>query len=258
MKYAAQVAYTGANYFGWQRQNNHSERESKTVQQVLEEALSNLNNNKLVKVTGAGRTDQGVHARGQAASFELDKIFEPEKLLLAINFYLPEDIRVMKIFKVENNFDARRSALWREYKYFIYHGRVCPPQLNGFVWWNKRDWDKNLARDACKILVGCHDFKAFCKATECPDNTMRDIDKLKFQIFNNNLTVLTVRAKSFMTNMVRIIAGNINEVAIGKRNLKWLEDLLNGKERASSGQTAPACGLCFWRAGYAPESGVKF
>ena len=249
-KYAAQIAYNGAKYFGWQRQNNHTEREI-GVQQVIEEALSNLNHNKPVKITGAGRTDQGVHARGQVASFELDKDFNDlSKLLLAINFYLPEDIRVMKIFKVNKDFDARRSALWREYKYFIYHGPALPPQLNGFVWWNKRSWDRELARAACKILTGRHDFRAFCKATECPDNTIRDITKLKFQAFNNNLTVLTVRAPSFLTNMIRIMAGNINEVAIKKRSLTWLENLLTGSDRTSSAMTAPAQGLCFWSAGY--------
>ncbi len=248
MRYAAKIAYTGKNYFGWQRQNNHSEREI-GVQQVIEEALSNLNHQKLVKITGAGRTDQGVHAKGQVASFELDKKFEPEKLRLAANFYLPDDIRIMQIFNVPYNFDARRSALWREYKYFIWHGRVCPPHLNGFVWWRKHDWDRDLARQACKLIVGKHDFRAFCKAVECPDNTLRDIYNLKFQKWGD-LSVLTVRAPSFLTNMVRIIAGNIDAVAIKKNNLDWLENLLKGDERIHSAMTAPACGLWFWRAGY--------
>lgn len=242
-RYAAQVAYMGGSYAGWQRQ-----ADAVGVQQVLEDALSKLSPVP-VKTIGAGRTDKGVHAVGQVASFGMNKEWDTNRLQLAMNFYLPEDVRVLRVFAVLPEFDARRSALWREYKYFIWHGRVCPPHLNGFVWWRKHDWDRDLARQACKLIVGKHDFRAFCKAVECPENTLRDIYNLKFQKWGD-LSVLTVRAPSFLTNMVRIIAGNIDAVAIKKNNLDWLENLLKGDERIHSAMTAPACGLWFWRAGY--------
>ena len=126
--YAAKISYLGKNYSGWQVQPD-----AVSVQEVIEGVLAQLNGSP-VRITGAGRTDKGVNAWGQVASFGLAKNFEPDKLRMAMNFYLPEDIRIMKIYPVSEDFNARRSALSREYKYFIYHGYVCPPVMNNFVW----------------------------------------------------------------------------------------------------------------------------
>ena len=244
MKYAAKISYLGKNYSGWQIQPD-----ALSIQEVIEGALTKISGAP-VKITGAGRTDKGVNSWGQVASFELEKIFTPDKLRLAINFYLPEDIRVMKIFLVPEDFDARRSALMREYKYFIWHGQVCPPMLNNFVWWRKgKEWNMDLAKEACKMIEGRHNFKAFCKTGECPDNPFRTIDTLKIRN-KKNLSIITIKAQSFLMNMVRIIVGNINSIAVGKNNLEWLEDLLNGSERNQSAMTAPACGLWFWKVYY--------
>ena len=247
MKYAAKISYIGKNYSGWQIQPD-----SLSIQEVIEGSLAKISGS-LVKITGAGRTDKGVNAWGQIASFNLDKIFLPEKLRLAINFYLPEDIRIMKIFTVPYDFNARRSALSREYKYFIYHGQVCPPVLNNFAWWRKgKKWNLDLARKACELIQGRHDFKAFCRKGECPEDSHRTIDKLRIRQ-RGNLSIISVKAQSFLTNMVRIIVGNINEVAIEKRPLTWLEDLLQGSERNESSMTVPACGLWFWKVNYSAQ-----
>ena len=244
MKYAAKISYLGKNYSGWQIQPD-----ALSIQEVIEGALTKISGAP-VKITGAGRTDKGVNSWGQVASFELEKIFTPEKLRLAINFYLPEDIRVMKIFNVSEDFDARKSALMREYKYFIWHGWVCPPMLNNFVWWRKgKNWNMDLAQEACKMIEGRHNFKAFCKTGECPDNPFRTIDTLKIRN-KKNLSIITIKAQSFLMNMVRIIVGNINSIAVGKNNLEWLEDLLNGSDRDKSAMTAPASGLWFWKVYY--------
>lgn len=255
-KYAAQVAYMGGSYAGWQRQTPAEGGPVLGVQQVLEEALSELSSSS-VKVTGAGRTDKGVHALGQVASFELEREWPLERLRLAVNFYLPEDVRVVKVFPVAPDFNARRSALWREYRYFVWHGWVCPPHLNGRVWWRKVDWDLDLARSACRLLEGEHDFRAFCRTGECPEQSVRTLSRLRLQRWGA-MSVLTVRAPSFLMNMVRILVGNIDAVARtrwgspgGKRRpLSWLEKLLSGVERSGSAMTAPACGLWFWRAAY--------
>ena len=247
MKYAAKISYLGKNYSGWQIQPD-----ALSIQEIIEGALTTISGAP-VKITGAGRTDKGVNSWGQIASFNLEKIFTPEKLRLAINFYLPEDIRVMKIFNVPDDFDARRSALMREYKYFIWHGWVCPPMLNNFVWWRKgKEWNMDLAKEACKMIEGRHNFKAFCKTGECPDNPYRTIDTLKIRN-KGNLSIITIKAQSFLMNMVRIITGNINSIAIGKNNLEWLEALLNGSERNQSAMTAPASGLWFWKVYYPKE-----
>ena len=161
-KYAARIAYRGSAYSGWQRQ-----REGLGVQEVLEEALSRLTSGP-VRVIGVGRTDKGVHAVGQVASFRMDRDWAPERLQLAANFHLPEDVRVMGVYPVSEHFNARRSALWREYRYFIWHGWVCPPHLNGLVWWRKVPWAIDRARAACRLLEGEHDFRAFaCSSSVC-------------------------------------------------------------------------------------------
>lgn len=244
MKYAAKISYIGKNYSGWQIQPD-----ALSIQEVIEGVLTKISGSH-VKITGAGRTDKGVNAWGQVASFELVKNFMPDKLQLAMNFYLPQDIRIMKVFNVPDSFNARRSATSREYKYFIWHGYVCPPMIDNFVWWRKgKSWNYDLARKACELIQGRHNFKAFCRVGECPEDPYRTIDKIYVRN-HGNLSVVSVKAQSFLTNMVRIIIGNVNTIAIGKNNIAWLEDLLTGSERTHSAMTAPACGLWFWRANY--------
>ena len=245
MNYAARISYIGKNYAGWQVQPD-----ALGVQEVIEGVLGKISGAP-VRITGAGRTDKGVNAWGQVASFSMDKVFEPDKLRLAMNFYLPEDIRIMKVFITDSNFDARRSALSREYKYFVWHGSVCPPMLNNFVWWRKglASWDMDKARKACSLIQGRHNFRAFCRADECPEDPYRNIDSLKLRN-RGSLSIISVKAPSFLTNMVRIIVGNVNAVALGKNNLGWLEGLLLGDERSSSAMTVPACGLWFWKVNY--------
>ena len=242
-RYAAQIAYMGGGYSGWQRQ-----AEAVGVQQVLEDALSKLSPTP-VRIIGAGRTDKGVHAVGQVASFDMVREWAPARLRLAMNFYLPNDIRAMRVFPVTPDFDARRSALWREYRYFIWHGWVCPPHMNGMVWWRKAPWDKKLAREACRIMEGEHDFRAFCKTGECPEKSVRTLSRVRFQR-QGSMSILTVRAPSFLMNMVRIIVGNVDAVARREQPIEWLEGLLRGEDRDCSAITAPACGLWFWRAHY--------
>ncbi|HRX27362.1 MAG TPA: tRNA pseudouridine synthase A, partial [Aminivibrio sp.] len=123
MRYAARVGYMGTAYSGWQRQAMGT-----GVQEKIEESLAALEG-KPVTVTAAGRTDAGVHACGQVISFELEKQWRPDKLVLAANFRLPPDISVLETARVLPGFDARRHALWREYRFFIWHGNALPPFL---------------------------------------------------------------------------------------------------------------------------------
>lgn len=244
MRYAVRISYIGKNYSGWQVQPD-----ALSIQEVIEGVLARIAGHP-VRITGAGRTDKGVNSWGQVASFSMGKSIEPGKLRMAMNFYLPDDIRIMRASYVPDDFDARRSAISREYKYFVWHGWVCPPFLNGFVWWRKgKPWNMDIAREACRLIQGRHNFKAFCKTGECPDDPFRTIDTLRIRN-RGNLSIITVRARSFLTNMVRIIVGNINAVSLGRNNLAWLEELLSGRERDESAMTAPACGLWFWRATY--------
>jgi len=238
----------GTKYAGWQRQ-----ADATGVQQVLEEALGRLSTGP-VKVVGAGRTDGGVHSVGQVASFSMSKEWDPGRLVLAVNFHLPPDVSLMRARRVPDGFDARRSALWREYRYFIWHGRSCWPHLRDMVWWCKHQWNADSVRQACRILEGRHDFRAFCKTEECPEESMRTISSLRYKKIGL-LSIVIARAPSFLTNMVRIIVGSLDRVGRGDEPTSWLKELLGESgaaepHRKFSGITAPACGLYFWRAAY--------
>ncbi|MDR1377872.1 MAG: tRNA pseudouridine(38-40) synthase TruA [Synergistaceae bacterium] len=243
MRYAAQVAYVGTNYAGWQRQPK-----ALGVQQVIEEALGHLSSEP-VKVTGAGRTDSGVHAVGQVVSFDLGKVWDPCRLMKAANFYLPSDVSLMRVREVSQDFHARHSALWREYRYFVWHDESCWPHLRNLVWWRKYCWDSEKVREACRILEGDHDFRAFCKTGECPENSVRTLSRVRYKK-RGDLSLILVRAPSFLMNMVRIMVGNIDKVGRGEKPPTWLEGLLSGSGRDASAMTAPASGLYFWRAAY--------
>ena len=241
--YAAQVAYVGTHYAGWQRQF-----EAVGVQQVLEDALQHLSREP-VKVVGAGRTDGGVHSVGQVASFRMDREWDPDRLMIAANFYLPPDITLMRIRRVSDDFNARHSARWREYRYLVWHGRSCLPHLRDYAWWNKRLWNEEKVREACRLLEGRHNFRAFCKTGECPENSVRTLSRVRYRKMGK-LSLIVVRAPSFLMNMVRIIVGNLDRIGREVEPLSWLEGLLEGDSRVSSAMTAPACGLYFWRVAY--------
>ena len=243
MKYAAVVGYRGTSFSGWQRQSSGT-----GVQEKIEDSLRIISGRE-TSVTAAGRTDAGVHSRGQVVSFELEKVWRPDKLLLAMNFHLPPDVSVMKIAHAPQSFDARRSALWREYRYLIWHGNALPPLLRGLVWWNKFRWNRAETLKACSLYEGTHDFGAFCKTTERPERSVRTVHRATLRR-KGDLTIFTVRGNAFLTNMVRIMVGNLQAVGYGKKDAEWLASLLSGGARAESAMTAPPEGLYFWRVGY--------
>ncbi|MDI9369935.1 MAG: tRNA pseudouridine(38-40) synthase TruA [Synergistaceae bacterium] len=246
MKYAAIIGYRGTGFSGWQRQESGT-----GIQEKIEDALEAVTGRKTA-VTAAGRTDAGVHARGQAVSFELDKEWAPDRLLLAVNYHLPQEVAFMRVARADEGFDARRSALWREYRYLIWHGNAMPPLLRGFAWWNKFHWNMEEARKACAMFEGEHDFAAFCKSSERPERTRREILRTSLR-HRRNLTIFTVRGDAFMTNMVRIMGGNLQAVGYGKKDLAWLSGLLSGRDRSESAVTAPPEGLYLWRVGYGED-----
>lgn len=243
IRYAATVTYDGSYLAGWQKQPN-----AVTVQEIFEQTLTKLSD-AYVNVQAAGRTDAGVHSRGQVVSFSLRDIWTEDRLLLAVNANLPPAVRVTGIRLVPPDFHARRSALWREYRYFVWHGKFCYPHIEKYVWWNKRKWNMEKVREACSIMEGTHNFRAFCRVSECPENSFRKILRLRV-CSNRNLTVFRIRGNAFLTNMVRIMMGNINLVGIEKYDTEWINELLSGKSRIFSGATAPPSGLFLWSVGY--------
>jgi tRNA pseudouridine38-40 synthase len=251
--YALEISYDGGKFSGWQSQPG-----GLGVQDAIEGALSELgelewSGANRAKVTGAGRTDAGVHARAQVADLRLSKEWEPRRLVLALNAKLPPSVSVMRASWAPEGFHSRRSALSREYRYFIWNSSTCYPHIRPYVLWRPGahfDWGR--AAGAAKILEGTHDFRAFCRREDCPERTERIVTRLRLAR-RGRLLVLRVEANAFLTNMVRIIAGNLLEIASGRRDEAWLASLLSGDaDRAASAATLPPFGLFLWRVRY-PE-----
>ncbi len=243
-RYAALVAYFGPAFSGWQIQPDRE-----TVQETVEIAIGAARGKNRIPVLAAGRTDAGVHATGQVISFVLDDGITPFRFLAAANAHLPETIRIRKIAPVPDDFDPRRHAIWREYRYFLWNGRGFLPHMKGLCWINRFPWDDAAVRRAIALLRGTHDFKAFCKTGECPANSRRSVLHAGFRR-RGKVGIITIRANAFLMNMVRIIVGDLDSVGRGKRPAEWMKELLSGLSRDSSDATAPPEGLYLWRVGY--------
>lgn len=241
--YALEISYDGGAFGGWQSQSD-----GRGVQDAIERALAALGEG--VRVDGAGRTDAGVHARAQVASFSLSKKWEPRRLVLALNTKLPQGVSVMRAAEVDESFHARRSAVSREYRYFIWSGSTCYPHIRPYVCWLHGRFDWASAAAAAKLLEGRHDFRAFCRKDDCPESAVRDVLRARL-ICRGSLVVLKIEANAFLANMIRITVGNLIEIAKGRRDEAWLSGLLTGVcDRTASGKTLSPTGLFFWRVKY--------
>jgi tRNA pseudouridine38-40 synthase len=247
-RYAAEVSYDGARFYGWQRQPGLA-----TVQSGLEDALTLLNGAP-VAVAGAGRTDVGVHARGQVCTFDMKKEWRTDKLAYAVNANVPSGISVMKTARTSDAFHARFDAKSREYAYLIWNSGTIYPAAEPYMHWIKqknRDW-KAAAR-AVKLFEGEHDFGAFCRKADRPDDAVRTIYSARL-LKRGRLVVFRVCGSGFLTNMVRIMAGAIDRIARGDRDEQWLAGLIDSAgERPPIVRTLPANALILWKINYAPS-----
>ncbi|MDR1965281.1 MAG: tRNA pseudouridine(38-40) synthase TruA [Synergistaceae bacterium] len=245
-RYALELSYDGASYSGWQLQSGGN-----CVQGAVETALGRLGER--TRISGAGRTDAGVHAKGQVAHFDAERDWEARRLLLAVNAHLPPSISAMRAAKAGEGFHARHDAIWREYRYFIWNSSTCHPHIRPYVFWlpgSHYDWAR--AGRAVSAIVGTHDFAAFCRMADRPENTRRTVRSARL-IARGDLAVFRIVANSYLTNMVRIAVGNLIAVASGKRDEPWLASLFEeGRDRRRSERTVPASGLFLWKVTY-PE-----
>lgn len=241
--YALEISYDGGRFRGWQSQPG-----GLGVQDAVEGALAGLGEG--ARVNAAGRTDAGVHARAQIAGVSLSRGWEPRRLALALNTKLPAGVAVMRAALVDGSFHARRSAVSREYRYFIWNAGACYPHIAPYVCPLHGSFDWERASSAARLLEGRHDFRAFCRAGDCPENSVREVTRARL-IRRGSLVVLRIEANAFLTNMIRIAAGNLVEIAKGRRDEAWLSGLLTGtRDRGASGRTLSPSGLFFWSAKY--------
>ncbi|MCG8456662.1 MAG: tRNA pseudouridine(38-40) synthase TruA [Holophagales bacterium] len=246
------LAYDGRRYAGWQRQTN-----ALAVQQVVEEALAALFE-RSVRVHGAGRTDAGVHARGQVAHFAPPDRLPPKALVHATNHRLPSDIRVMAASRMPDGFHARKSAVGKLYSYRLYRGRVVPPTAAPWVMGVRRSLDLDRIRRAMTALPGRHDFAAFALAGGSHSRSERRIFAASVDGLSgpdSRQVELRFWGEGFLRGMVRSLVGTLIEIGLGERPVGDMSRLLRpGHDRSEAGPTAEARGLCLERVFYPPEA----
>lgn len=245
-RYKLTIEYDGGPFVGWQRQAN-----GRSVQQAIEEALARLTN-EAPTLRGAGRTDAGVHALGQAAHFDLARAWTGDKLRDGLNAHLrPEPVAVLRAEAVADGFDARYSAIRRHYRYRILIRRAPPVIDCGRVWHVGRRLDAGAMHAAAQALLGTHDFTTF-RSTECQAKSpVRTLDVLGVSEAGDEL-VIEAQARSFLHNQVRSLVGSLKLVGEGKWSAADLKAALDARDRTCSGPVAPAEGLYLTRVDYPP------
>lgn len=231
------IQYDGTRYDGWQRQGNTDN----TLQGRLEGVLSRMVG-KPVEIQGAGRTDAGVHARGQVASVHLPEGYTPQEVQNYLNRYLPEDVAVVDVVEVGERFHARLSATGKEYRYHIRMGSVPDVFARKYQYRVEEPLDLAAMERAAGYLSGKHDFRSFCGNRRFKKSTVREVFHIGVEVCGSDLT-LVYRGDGFLYNMVRILTGTLLEVGLGQRTPESMVDILEARERTAAGKTAPAQGL---------------
>ncbi|RJQ42661.1 MAG: tRNA pseudouridine(38-40) synthase TruA [Gaiellales bacterium] len=237
------IQYDGTGYSGWAKQPGLP-----TIEGALEGVLGRILQQD-VRLTVAGRTDAGVHARGQVVNFLTEKDVDPGKLAWSANGMLPDSISISGCKEVSATFDARRSALSRTYSYMVLNRGYNSPFRSRFVWHYPGRVDMVLLREAASLISGEHDFTAFTPTESEHSYFRREILRSGWQR-DGDMLIYWVQASGFMRNMVRALVGTMMEVGRGFRTMDSLERLLEGAERSEAGETAPPHGLCLERVEY--------
>lgn len=238
------LSYDGARYHGWQIQEN-----ALTVQQVFQEALYKITGLR-EDIKACSRTDTGVHAREFCVSLKTESPIAPERLLAALNHYLPEDVAVKSCQRVPLEFHARYSCQGKEYVYQIWNNPVRDPFLAGRALHYWYPIDQAVLDRAAKGYVGRHDFSSFCTLDRREKGDLtRTVTTAKVER-NGDLVTFTVAADGFLYNMVRIMVGTLLRVQQGKFTPEDIPGILEAKDRKAAGPTAPACGLYLNRVFY--------
>ncbi len=241
LRYFLDLAYNGKNYHGWQIQP-----EAISVQEVLEEAMSTVLRREM-KVTGAGRTDTGVHAKQLIAHFDYDEIDDLEKMKFKFNSLLPKDISVKKIIPVHETAHARFDATEREYEYYITLKK--DPFQYEFMHLLHRKPNVQAMNEAAAILLRYKDFQCFSRNKTGVKTYYCDV-KFAQWVERDNRLVFTIRADRFLRNMVRAIVGTLLEVGYGKIEVAHLHEIIESNDRSEAKTSAPAKGLYLTRISY--------
>jgi len=238
------LEYDGTRYHGWQRQKN-----AVSIQEVIETALGRITGEK-VRLIGSGRTDAGVHARGQVAHFLTASRAPLRAFVQGLNSLLPPDIAVLEAAEMPLTFHARYDARWKTYEYCILNRPVPSPLNQAHAWWIAGPLDLAAMAQAARLLPGEHDFLAFRAAGSRPGHTRRVVREAAWQRQGDDRLSFTITANGFLRGMVRSLVGTMVAIGQGKQPPTRLAEALNKGDRRLAGPTAPPQGLFLVRVEY--------
>lgn len=231
------IQYDGTRYKGWQRQKSSAD----SIQGRIEMILSKMVNCK-VEIDGAGRTDAGVHARGQVANVHLKEAYDAVWLQKQMNAYLPEDIRILEVREAGERFHSRLNATGKVYEYRILKKDCQDVFRRKYVWQLDKELNVEKMRQAAELLKGQHDFKGFCTKASKKKSTIRTIYEIEIEEGEQDV-LIRYTGNGFLYNMVRILTGTLIEIGVGEREPDSIQKILTTGDRKIAGQTAPAQGL---------------
>jgi tRNA pseudouridine38-40 synthase len=239
------MEYDGSRYHGFQWQDGLP-----SIQGEVEKALTKLTGERR-RVVSASRTDAGVHAEGQVVSFRTDSALTTDNFVGGLNHYLPKDIAVKAAYRINDDFNVQREATSREYSYYILNSATRSPIREGFSYLVPGELDIDAMNQAAQALVGEHDFASFAARN---GTTVKSTVKRVFRTVverEGDLVIFNITANSFLLHQVRNTIGALIRVGQGKMTVDEFKSILEARELALAGPTAPACGLCLNRVNYA-------
>lgn len=243
--YKLTVAYDGTKYNGFQKQSKHPE---KTIQGKLENVLSKLFEED-IQIIGSGRTDAGVHARGQVCNFHTHAFIEFDQIFEYLRTYLPQDIAVVDLGIASERFHSRYNVVGKRYVYTIDNSFFPDPFALRYAYHVPEKLDLDSIKTAANLLLGEHDFQAFTSLKSKTKSTVRTIKSIDIKEEGSKI-IFTYEGNGFLQHMVRILTGTLVEIGLGTREAASVTELLEGKTRSAAGHKAPSNGLCLEKVFY--------
>ena len=249
-KYCLEIMYKGRDFFGFQSQKN-----AITIQDTIEKAL-HIIFKKHVRICGASRTDTGVHAFKQFATFSIDQDFDLQKCLRSLNGLLPKSIGIKNISQVNLTFDPIRSARTKIYRYRLYTGKCYNPFIRDYVWEVSDKINLESIEQSCKHFIGQHDFTSFCSVDSFARSKVREIYDIQCfkrkQVFE-----IWFLGGGFLKQMIRIIAGTLVDVGLAKKEVDDIPEIILSQKREFAGKTAPAKALTLIDISYSAKLSIE-
>lgn len=248
-RYRLKLAYDGTNFSGFQVQPN-----KRTVQGEIEKALNTMSKGTFIRIKGAGRTDAGVHARGQVIHFDYPKAIPADGMLRALNALSPDDIVVYESDIVNDQFHSQYLAKGKTYQYRVDNHKLEDPFTRLYAHHHPFEMDLKRTKQALKYLEGTHDFTSFASAQSNKEDKTRTIYEASVEIDERTEEwVFTFRGNGFLYNMIRIIVGTVLQVADGRRPVEDIPNILEAKDRTVAGPTVAPKGLCMMEVYYSEK-----